>query len=315
MQVQGPEARLTELNKELVPTIERRGILRSQLENSENKANELEKEIASKLTKFDDSKRSELREQFEAHALSDEHLKSPEIAQIYARYVEATELQRHTSTLREQLAAYERQLTLALAQRNRLQERVDSIKRLGFDPECGVTIDKEKDFYLIQKLAALGNTQNSALTVGDVVSRNDDANDVAARVFTDDTDHAVETLTASIETNDALTKQIGNLQINRQFEPLDRTVEFITNDDGSVTKVESGILGDRAINFLTNIFDEIRDKGWYNGFTIIIFILIVILVVSISSSICRLFRTLSNIALCLLFVLLIISARLFLGVL
>ncbi len=378
--VEGPEAELIELNKALVPTIERRGILRSQLENSENKASEIEKEIASKIVKFDESKRSELREQFEANALSEDNMQSPEIAQIYARYVEATELQRHTSTLREQLAAYEYQLTLALAQRDRLQERVDSIKQLGFDPQNDVTLDKEKNFEMFEKLASLGNTKYSELTVEDVVSANNEAKQVVDRVFpkedathenepiyknilgrlldvvnhndgmkqiidrvfspkksaekehksnliskdtldtsldadTDDTDNVVETLSDALtDTSDDLNKQIDNLKIERSFGPFDRTVEFITNDDGSVTKIESGIIGDRELNSVTNIFNEMRREAWRNCFTIVITVLIVMFFASTSPTFCRVFRVLSSVVLYTLFILLIVSAGKFLGV-
>ncbi len=334
--VKGPETELIELNKTIIPTIERRGIIRSQLINSLKRDAELEKKLSSQLAKYDDAKRTELREQFEARSLSDENMQSPETMQLYAMYVEANELQRHTDTLRKQLAAYEYQLTQALAQRDRLQVRVDSIQQLGFDPENG-TIDNEENFEMFEKLASLRDATSSKLTVADVVGHNDDSNNVADRVFpsvksahkinsiaknvfdrmrglaTGDTADAVKTYSdASLETSDALTKQIDDLAIKRQFGPFERTIEFITNDDGSVTKIESGIIGDREINFLTNFFDEIRNGGWHNCMTIVIITLIVISIAVVSSTLCRFFRILTNITLCIFVILLAISATMFL---
>ncbi len=289
-QVQGPEAELNKLDQTLIPVLERRDTLRSQLENSQKKEREIGEEISAKLAKFDDSKRAELREQFETRALSEKNMKSPEIAPLYARYIEAVELRRHTSTLREQLATYEYQLTLALAQRDRLQERVDSIKQLGFDPESGVTLDNEKKFDALDELvsqteALKPEAKKDELTVADVVNDNADAQQVAEELFTNAAkeepakEETPQSETSNEETvnetldsvaddmngvaddlnqmEDGLSKLFGDLakqdvKLKVKAGPFSKTVEYKVDEDGTVTELApSGPISD-MFRFLKN---------------------------------------------------------------
>lgn len=186
----GPEAELRQLDKKLGPVAERREKLRTQLLNSQKKERELQSELSSKLAGFDDAKRAELRKEFETGKISDENMRSPEIMVLHAKYLAAVEQRGLTSTLREQLAKYEYELTRALEQRDRLKERIENIAALGYDPQESSPLDKEKSFEALDALIAQTDSlkpepKNAELTVDDVVNdgANADAKDVAESIF------------------------------------------------------------------------------------------------------------------------------------
>lgn len=179
---------LRRYDAKLRPVAERREKLREQLQRSQVKERELSQNVSEALRRFDDSKRGELRGQFESGALSAENQNAPEIAILYARYREAAAVRRHTTTLRETLAKYEYELTRAFVERERLKERVETIAALGFDPDADQTLDKTERYRALDELTAQTDAgafeaRNETLEVKDVVGKENADSEFASEMF------------------------------------------------------------------------------------------------------------------------------------
>lgn len=182
------ERELRQFDAKLKPVAERRAKLREQLQRSQEKERELGQGVLEALRRLDEAKRTELRVQFESGSLSAANQADPEIAVLYARYREVAALRRHTSALRETLAKYEYELTRALAERDRLVERRDTIEALGFDPENELTLDAEERYGALDELIAQTDSARpedrpEPLEVEDVVSGDAEAAAFASEIF------------------------------------------------------------------------------------------------------------------------------------
>lgn len=203
---------LKQFDSKLKPVAERRAKLLEQLEKSRAKEREIFADVAERLGALDKAERSELREQFESGKLSDDNVKRPEITILFAKYQEALRLRRHTSILNEQLAKYEYELTRALAERDRLQERAETIDALGFDPENIDEKELAEGFRAIDELAASldvaqNGSESAPLSVDDVVQK--ETAQVVEEIFDVEVANAdVATINADEEARDHLSDQL-----------------------------------------------------------------------------------------------------------
>ena len=151
----GLEGRLREFDEKLADANVKRESIRAQLAKYEVKEREIGSAAAQTLARLDSETRDAVKRELRAGTASADVAANPDAALAFEQFQEALVLRRESNALRSRLAQYELGMTRALAERDRLERRIELIDSLGYDPDTSDASSTAAENGLLDELAAM----------------------------------------------------------------------------------------------------------------------------------------------------------------
>ncbi len=151
----GLEGRLREFDAKLADANVKRESIRAQLAKYEVKEREIGAAAAQTLARLDSETRDAVKRDLRAGTASADVAGNPDAALAFEQFQEALVLRRESNALRGRLAQYELGMTRALAERDRLERRIELIDSLGYDPDTSDASSTAAENGLLDELAAM----------------------------------------------------------------------------------------------------------------------------------------------------------------